>query len=88
LSIAETEHSARIVEGEFLLLPETARVHYEWRRLVVAHSVSGVQVHDAHLVAAMVVHGIQDILTFNDRVAAVSVGVQVHDTLACEAFSS
>jgi predicted nucleic acid-binding protein len=29
--------------------------------------VSGVQVHDARLVAAMRVHGVKSILTFNDR---------------------
>ncbi len=31
----------------------------------VAHSVRGVQVHDARLAAAMRVHGIPYILTFN-----------------------
>ena len=29
------------------------------------HRVSGVQVHDARLVAAMVSHGVRHILTFN-----------------------
>jgi predicted nucleic acid-binding protein len=32
---------------------------------VIAHRVSGVHVHDAKLVAAMIVHGIDQILTFN-----------------------
>ena len=40
--------------------------HYpEWRRLVVTHSVSGVRVHDTHLVAAMNVYGITRLPTFN-----------------------
>ena len=33
----------------------------------VSHNVSGVQVHDARLAAAMRVHGIQRVLTFNAR---------------------
>jgi len=35
--------------------------------LLVAYNVVGVQVHDARLVAAMHVHGVKRILTFNDR---------------------
>ena len=42
-------------------------MYLEWRRLVVTHSVAGVQVHDARLVAAMLVHGIPRLLTLNDR---------------------
>ena len=34
---------------------------------VVTHGVAGVQVHDARLAAAMRVHGVKRILTFNDR---------------------
>lgn len=39
--------------------------HLEWRRLVVHYRVSGVQVHDARIVAAMQTHGITHLLTFN-----------------------
>lgn len=42
-------------------------MYLEWRRLVVAHSVSGVQVHDARLAAAMLVHRIPYLLTLNAR---------------------
>jgi predicted nucleic acid-binding protein len=49
------------------VLPDSLAVHEEWRRLLVMHSVSGVQVHDARLVAAMRVHGVKHILTFNDK---------------------
>ena len=42
-------------------------MHVEWRRLVVRHAVTGVKVHDARLVAAMLVHGVSNILTLNDR---------------------
>jgi hypothetical protein len=33
----------------------------------VEHRVSGAQVHDARLVAAMLAHGISHLLTLNDR---------------------
>ncbi|MBO3459118.1 hypothetical protein G7B40_011835 [Aetokthonos hydrillicola Thurmond2011] len=39
--------------------------HPEWRRLIVEYRVSGVKVHDTRLVAAMCVHGVTDIITFN-----------------------
>ena len=51
----------------FPLLLDSPGVYPEWRRLVVNYSVSGVQVHDARLVAAMIVHGVTHILTFNTR---------------------
>jgi hypothetical protein len=37
----------------------------EWQRLVVQHDVKGRNAHDARLVAAMNVHGVGHILTFN-----------------------
>ncbi|MGO9255521.1 MAG: type II toxin-antitoxin system VapC family toxin [Bryobacteraceae bacterium] len=49
----------------FSLLPEPASVFEEWERLVTTHRVSGRNVHDARLVAAMRLHGIDRILTFN-----------------------
>ncbi len=47
------------------LLPDVLLIHQEWRRLLVAHGVTGVQVHDARLVAAMHVYRIPHLLTFN-----------------------
>lgn len=67
LTISETNGNAREIEKAFTLLPDSEAVYHEWRRLVVAHSVSGAQVHDARLVAAMRVHGVAHILTFNGR---------------------
>ena len=49
------------------MLPDTPEVHVLWRRLLVAHAVSGVQVHDARLAAAMLVYCVKRILTFNTR---------------------
>ncbi len=37
----------------------------EWERLVRAHDVKGKAAHDARLVAAMCLHGLTHILTFN-----------------------
>jgi hypothetical protein len=31
----------------FVFLPDNTAVHEEWRKVVLAYSVSGVQVHDA-----------------------------------------
>ncbi len=39
----------------------------EWRKIVVAAGVSGIQVHDARMVAAMRVHGIANLLTLNAK---------------------
>ncbi len=67
LSVAEADREATLIEGEFTLLPDNEQLHPEWRRLVLTHSVVGVQVHDARLVAAMRVHGIRHLLTLNDQ---------------------
>ncbi|MGD0292487.1 MAG: PIN domain-containing protein [Terracidiphilus sp.] len=67
LSPEEADIRAREVEAWFDLLPDSLAVHNEWRRLLVDYRVSGVQVHDARLVAAMRVHGVRRILTFNTK---------------------
>jgi predicted nucleic acid-binding protein len=67
LTPQETDRLAKTFEEKLRLLPDSLAVHEEWRRLLVTNSVSGVQVHDARLVAAMRVHAVKRILTFNDR---------------------
>lgn len=57
----------QFIENTFILLPYENSIFAQWRRLVVQYHVSGVQVHDAHLVAAMLAHEITHILTFNTR---------------------
>jgi predicted nucleic acid-binding protein len=66
LSPEQTDHRVKLFEENLRLLPDSLAVHEEWRKLIVAHSVRGVQVHDARLAAAMRVHGVQRILTFNE----------------------
>ena len=53
------------IERLFPVLPDSPKVYEEWRRLVVTFDVSGVQVHDARLVAFMKVNTISHILTLN-----------------------
>jgi len=65
LTVAEAERQTRVIEKGMVLLPDSAAVYREWRRLVLVHSVSGVQVHDARLAAAMSVHGVTRLLTLN-----------------------
>jgi predicted nucleic acid-binding protein len=47
------------------LLPDNAAITDEWERIVVRHDVRGKVAHDARLVAAMTVHGVKSLLTFN-----------------------
>ena len=49
----------------FTLLTDSADTFVQWERLVMQHQVLGKKVHDARLVAAMNLHGITHILTFN-----------------------
>ena len=49
----------------FALLPDHPAIYDHWKRLVATHGVIGNQVYDARLVAAMMVHGVGRILTFN-----------------------
>ena len=65
LTLTETDRRARLIERSYRFLPDSAAVHAEWRRLLMAHRVAGVQVHDARLVAGMNVHGVTHLLTFN-----------------------
>ena len=53
------------IKSMFLLLPETPAIYPVWEALVIQHQVSGKPAHDARLVAAMRVHGMTAILTFD-----------------------
>jgi predicted nucleic acid-binding protein len=65
LSCNETAQRTRILERLFAMVYETPATYSQWRQLVVARGVMGVQVHDARLVALMQVNGIKHILTLN-----------------------
>ncbi len=65
LTAAEAEREVQAIESGMSLLPDGEAVYREWRRIVVQYGVSGVQVHDARLAAAMYVHAVNHILTMN-----------------------
>lgn len=62
------EQAARAIDrfqSLLRLLPETAEIFPTWRRLVIQHRVSGIGVHDTRIVAAMIVHQVNRILSFD-----------------------
>jgi predicted nucleic acid-binding protein len=66
-SPAAADRYCRYVESFVSVLPETPELFYRWRELVVSHAVLGKKVFDARLVAAMHVHRVGRILTFNTK---------------------
>lgn len=64
-SVALVLEEVEKIERFLTILSDSPAVYSEWKQLVVRHSVLGTKVHDARLVAAMNVHGIRRILTFN-----------------------
>jgi predicted nucleic acid-binding protein len=64
-----TPGEAQAAVNEFLsdltLRRDRPEVYDEWQTLVSTHGVTGMDSHDARIVAAMHLHGIDRILTFN-----------------------
>lgn len=65
MSVEATEMRLRLLERHFPVLPDSPTVYENWKALVLMHKVVGVNVHDARLAAAMIVHGVTHILTAN-----------------------
>jgi predicted nucleic acid-binding protein len=63
--VAETQVELARLKGNWKILEDHAAILPEWERLVGHYQVLGRSAHDARLVAAMIVHGVQRILTFN-----------------------
>lgn len=63
--IPATDRIASRIENLFTVLPDSLDTFRRWRDLVVSHEVKGAKVHDTRLVAAMIVHRVDAILTFN-----------------------
>ena len=55
----------RTLLSRLTLLPETAAVTDRLLNLVAAHDVNGKPVHDANIVATMLAHGVDRLLTHN-----------------------
>jgi predicted nucleic acid-binding protein len=64
-SLTETQAEINKIKSFFPLLSDSPTIYPEWERLVSTYQVKGVNVHDARLVAAMLVHKLTHILTFN-----------------------
>jgi len=64
-SIAKTEDEIISLKALFALQPDTSEIFSEWEKIVLQYQVSGKQAHDARLVAAMRVHNLTHLLTFN-----------------------
>src|SRR6266566_9747595 len=65
LTVADADLVVQAIESGMSLLPDNEAVYRESRRIVVQYGVSGVQVHDARLAAAMYVHHVDHLLTLN-----------------------
>jgi len=65
LTLNETEQELLKLKSIFTLRLDVAIIFAEWETLVKHRGVAGRQVHDAHIVAAMLAHGIKNLLTFN-----------------------
>jgi predicted nucleic acid-binding protein len=62
---AQADIELNRIESLLTVLLDNALIYLEWRQIVVKHAVSGVQVHDARIVAAMKAHRITHLVTFN-----------------------
>src|SRR5215217_7038813 len=65
LSVVSTHHRLQLIERGVLVIPDQEEIYVRWKELVLEHRVMGVQVHDARIVAAMMVHGIRELVTLN-----------------------
>jgi predicted nucleic acid-binding protein len=65
MTTVEAASELERIKAMFLFLPETPAIYPVWEALVVEHRVIGKPAHDARLVAAMRVHGLTAILTFD-----------------------
>jgi predicted nucleic acid-binding protein len=65
--IVRTDYEISRLETLLTLIPDSPAIYHEWRHLVFENEVSGAKVHGARIVAAMNVHQITKLITFNGR---------------------
>lgn len=65
LSVVDAQAELARLKALFFFLPDSPAIYPEWERLVTQHAVRGRDAHDTRIVAAMNVHGITHLLTFN-----------------------
>ncbi len=57
----------KLLESTFDFCDDSTGIYRTWSNLVEQHGVSGRQVHDANHVAAVMAHGLDGILTLDER---------------------
>ena len=77
LSIPHATDELMRLKSMFPLLPDTPAIYPVWENLVIQYRVSGKPAHDARLVAAMQVHGLTAILTFDRTEFSRYAGIEV-----------
>jgi predicted nucleic acid-binding protein len=77
LSITDATSELMRLKSMFPLLPDTPAIYPVWENLVIQYRVSGKPAHDARLVAAMQVHGLTTILTFDKTGFSRYAGIEV-----------
>jgi predicted nucleic acid-binding protein len=67
LELSSTEVLLHLEKFEtiFSLRPDNPEVYHEWKNLVSQHKAMGKPSHDARIAAAMKVHAVTHLLTFN-----------------------
>jgi predicted nucleic acid-binding protein len=65
LTVSDALDNARAFRSRMLLLPEDAKVANRLAELLEETKSSGKQVHDANVVATMLVHGVGTVVTLN-----------------------
>ena len=65
MSIEEAKNELDKIKALFAVLDDNALILPEWEQIVIQYQVHGKQAHDARIVAAMNVHSIKNLLTFN-----------------------
>jgi predicted nucleic acid-binding protein len=88
LSVSEATVELARLKMLFVFLADSASIYSEWERLVTAHQVTGKSAHDTRLVAAMIVHGLTHLLTFNTAHFGRYQGITVVDPAALSASPS
>jgi predicted nucleic acid-binding protein len=77
LSTAEAAIELMRLKSMFPVLPDPPGIYPVWESLVIQYRVAGKPAHDARLVAAMLVHGLTTILTFDRTGFSRYAGIEV-----------
>jgi predicted nucleic acid-binding protein len=63
--VVQAQSESNQLKTMFRILDETPAILPKWERFVSHYQVKGKNGHDARLVAAMIIHGIERLLTYN-----------------------